>query len=669
MWRAYDGGTVEHIQQLRCHVPPVGKVPDIASGRPEQLVEVGVDGSNMPRRLQYFRHQFSLAEYNSARAVEMAKIEEDPYYVDPKLQGIRDREWKRRMNGYWFLIDGVPTYITGLHYFYLCYFHIEGTLPDYRDTDRRYFYFLQVCIEDPNCLGMLEVTKRRNGKTRRAACFLYERASRLKNHNAGIQSKTEGDARENVFKKALVTAWKMMPDFFRPVYDLSQGDSPKTSIRFYNTSRRSKKSDEPNALNSIIDYRSSDVYAYDGEKLHSLLVDECGKTEEVDVFERHNVTRLCLEVDGNFVGKAIYTTTVEELKVMKGRFASLWKTSDQGERNDNGRTISGLYRYFTPSDETMFFDDYGMPDKSAARKYIYNERSALEKAGQWDALAAFIRKHPLTIEEAFRTDVTESMFSAHLLNERMDVLQFHDNLTIRGNLRWKDGNRDSEVEFREEPNGRWEFSWLPEDASLLNRVRRSVGISAPDNNALFALGVDPYDHNYTKDKYKSKGAILVYGKPNPFEPDVSERFVCKYHARPSRVESFYEDVLLTCVFFGAEALVEDNKTGLVNYMEARGYHKFLAWMPNASKPGISATTQSHQAIAERWEDYIEKHHSRISYVDLVRELLTFDLANTRKFDLVMAGGYALLLAYSKQLRQEIAEKRNTGAVYFKPKNR
>ena len=55
--------------------------------------------------------------------------------------------------------------------------------------------------EDPDCMGMLEITKRRFGKTYRGGLFLYDYITRTRMTNGGIQSKTGADAKK-VFAKA-----------------------------------------------------------------------------------------------------------------------------------------------------------------------------------------------------------------------------------------------------------------------------------------------------------------------------------------------------------------------------------------------------------------------------------------------------------------------------------
>src|SRR4051812_4948292 len=136
----------------------------------------------------------------------------DPYYVDEYLEGIRRREWKRRLCGVWFWNynpikkETVLEYITGLNYFYITYWKFQGKHMDFRIADRDIFYVISYDMEDDKCLGPNEITKRKNGKTARLGCWAYERVSRMNYHHAGLQSKSDEDA-EDAFKKAVIHPW------------------------------------------------------------------------------------------------------------------------------------------------------------------------------------------------------------------------------------------------------------------------------------------------------------------------------------------------------------------------------------------------------------------------------------------------------------------------------
>ena len=95
-----------------------------------------------------------------------------PIYSDEQRDFII-QEWRRINDGYWFLNNGQVTYITGLHYFYLNYWTLEdGNNPDYRDVDRRYYFFQDYCEALPYCFGIVRIKKRREGATSQATAYL-----------------------------------------------------------------------------------------------------------------------------------------------------------------------------------------------------------------------------------------------------------------------------------------------------------------------------------------------------------------------------------------------------------------------------------------------------------------------------------------------------------------
>jgi len=270
---------------------------------------------------------------------------------------------------------------------------------DFRIPDRDLFYVVEYCMQDPLCLGLNELTKRKNGKTARVGCWLYERTSRMKNHHGGLQSKSDDDA-EKAFKKAVIHPWQKLPEFFRPRYDLMKGEEPN-ELKFYPTPRRGEKineedNDNEDPLESFIDYASSIESAYDGPELHSYVSDEAGKTKKpVSIKERQNVVRYCTEIDFKMNGKHWYTTTVEPEKGEEENyeFQEMTANSNPLERDENGMTGTGLYTYFLPAPKGMMFNLYGYPDEKKSLEFIENKIKDYEMKGDMRGLSSFKRKN------------------------------------------------------------------------------------------------------------------------------------------------------------------------------------------------------------------------------------------------------------------------------------
>ena len=593
---------------------------------------------------------------------EIAAQKSSPDYYNPELQEYRNQEWDRRLNGFWFYNNGHATYITGLHYFYLVHWKLDVGYPSFRATDKEFFYFLEYCIQDPNCLGMVEVTKRRQGKTMRAGAFLFELTSRSRNKNAGIQSKTYEDAKENVFAKGVVMPFKYLPDFFVPIYDTEKGMTPKGELRFFKTNKRGANDDifaEKIELESSITFKSADKFAYDGMKLHRYLGDEAGKTKNVDVYDRHQVLQFCLQQEEHIIGKALYTTTVEEMEDGGQSFKMLWDASNQNEKNKNGRTRSGLYQYFMPAYKTLFYDKFGQADEEKAKEFYLSERAALEMDPR--ALASFIRKNPFTIGEAFFSEAETCLYDAMALNRQMESISWiaEKDLYLRGEFVWEKAERDSRVVFNETSNGKFLVHKKLNiyDYAKFNQVEELGSKKVPKESNKYAIAVDPFDHSITTSKERSDGAAYVYRRYDAVD-EFSETFLVEYLNRPEKAEIFYEDMIKLCHFFGCEILSEDNKVGLIKYFEYRGYEKFLTKMPGSNKYGISATVKTHQQIAEVTESYITESVEKVIFMRLLQDWLEFDINKTTKFDAAMASGYTLIQANKSKFSERVEQKQH-----------
>ena len=657
MYRKHKRNREIEINGIKVNLQPSGVVWNVLTNEWEKR---DILARSAKAEYQYWERPLPPPDYELKRKKEILTQKTAPEYYNPELQDYRNQEWDRRLNGLWFMNNGKVTYLTGLHYFYLTHWKIDVGYPSFRMTDLYFFYFLEYCVQDPNCLGMIEVTKRRQGKTMRAGAFLFELTSRSKNKNAGIQSKTFDDARDNVFAKGIVMPFKYLIDFFVPIYDTEKGQTPKSELRFFKTNKRGASDfdfDKKIELESEITFKSADKFAYDGKKVHRYLADEAGKTKNVDVYERHQVVQFCLQEEENIIGKALYTTTVEEMEDGGASFKELWMASDQNKKNANGRTKSGLYQYFMPAYRTLFYNKYGEPDEEKAKQFYMAERDALRDDNR--ALASFIRKNPFTIEEAFFSEAESCIYDALAINRQKETITWIDKkeLYLYGDFVWENGVRDSKVIFVEKSNGKFKVHKKVNifDHSSYNQVQEYGTKKVPKNNTKYAIAVDPFDHSITTSNERSDGAAYAYRRFDAMD-ELSETFLVQYINRPDKAEIFYEDMIRLCHFFGCEILSEDNKVGLIKYFEYRGYERFLTRMPNSTKYGISATVKTHQQIAEETENYHLDNLHKVIFVELLDDWLHFNINKTTKFDAAMAAGYTLIAASNSKFAQKVEQK-------------
>ncbi len=653
MYNQIEGGSIVKIQGLNCSIPPLGKVWNIVT---KQLEDREIYQRSEIIEEQYWERIPIPIWYKDTikrwEAYDRKKKDDDIEFYDEQLEAFKAQEWDRRLNGFWFMNKGVATYITGMHYLFMQWWVIDIGYPKFRIIDLEYFYFLQYVIEDQNCYGMLEICKRRNGKTYRAGVFVYEYVTRTKRTQAGIQSKTGPDAKK-VFGKSIVGPFKKLPKFFRPEYDMSLGITPKTEIRFQQTNVRGKKAEdylEKDELESLIDFQSADVLAYDGQKVHRKFDDEFCKTVECNIYERHEVTRYCLVDDeGNIIGKVLYSSTVEKLKtdregVQEGA-KLLWDESNQLEIQENGQTKSGCYRFFIGAQRSRNIDVYGYPDEEKSLKQILANRQAVINNPQ--ALSARKRKEPLTIGDAFGIDADTCAFNADNIENRSDELlqnPVHKRRIIferqlDQSVKWRDWKAKSDPDFYWSITPEFELDVKEKKFIIEDKLRKPTRISYG------AISIDSYSNSQGGRKYGSKASAFI-GYRHLLKP------VAHLYGRPKEKDELHNQILLAAEFCGFKAFYEHTADDYYGYFKDRGRVGYLGKYPlglidpvaikKAGENGperyygtpitpFSLTRQLDNGIA-----YFEHHCHLIDFEEILEWAPKFDPYNRTECDIIVS---------------------------------
>lgn len=679
-----------HGVEMECWLPPVGYGRNSITG---EIEKTDIIKRSSKKSEQYWEREGLPSWWDKKRANEIneeetrwAKIEErekrkeyvtpeekEDEFIDPECEKIRQIHWGRRLRGVWFYNNGVPTYLTGLHWMLLECWKFQGKYFDFRIPNMEFFYFIDYCIEDPNCLGDIEITKRKEGKTARAGLIIYEYISRTDAKHGGVQSKSDPDAAE-VFQKAIINPWQKLPDFFRPTFDDIKGDNPEKELRFFNSSRKGRSGryrKREQALESFIDFKARGEMAYDGPELHRYVSDEAGKLKDVSILRRHNVVQFCSEVDGQFIGFHHYTTTVEEMENGGGEFQKLVRMSNRNELDPNGRTKSGLYVYFLAAYRTLYYDKHGFPDEEKAKEYYLNRRKALQNDPR--ELSSFIRKNPFTLNECFRIDGETCLYDPEKLNIQLEAISWRSNLTERGNLVWKNGERLTDVEWVKDKTGRFERC-IGYKIAEPNKIVCRNGNFYPNNNFMHAMGADPFKYDRTKDQRRSDCAAFGYKKfdalhkTDPF----NDAFIFKYCHRAASTAIQYEDCLKMAWILGCQILFESNIDGWKAYFKEHKCEGFLMKLPGEQDFGLYSDGRgtTHQMICDFTEAYINEHIEKVFFKSLIGDggdtgkgWLQFDVGNTTVFDEPMAAGYTLIAARQKTYRRPIDSGRDV-ADYF-----
>jgi len=688
--------------------PPIEEIPGNGYSPKGQYFTREV----MPERLKFLERKFKDLEAIYAELTENRdKYQEELAWI--KLQ------WYYRLHGKWVLINGVPTYLDGWHWFYLNYWHLDVGLPRYTYRDYLFFHFARYAYTDTLtfkkldvngvaiqnslgyydfidivnriCFGFIYAKYRREGATYKAGCINYEIISRTVEANGGIQSRDDKDAKK-VFMDKVVKPWKKLPFFFKPYYD--NPSSPKSSLNFDKIgSTKGGGAFVDTGLLSRLDYEVGSEGAYDSQKLHVHHDDETGKNKLNDVWKRHLITKECLSQKGGRLihGFSIKTSTVGEMTKGGGRmFKFMCKMSDWRHRNKNGQTVSGLYICFIPTYIGMENDKFGNPLIEKSREWILNERQGYLDKGDIAGWSEKVRQFPIIFRECFTSQATATGFNVYILEKRVGELNFKESETKSVNFEWSNGH-GSDVIMKETKGGRWQVS-AELDPRFTNKKVKDSGIINGKWEE-FWRPFDPYKFTASADAFKfntvegvrfsyGAGAVLlnlnqdIDPADKPSDQWETFKFVCTYKNRPPTSDEFSEDMLLQSIYYGAPCYPERDVPYVENYFIKHGYYGYLIFARDMltghfrATPGFNSRSQSKQELFNATRNYIELRGLQEKHLDLLNEWKDIPgIEYMTEYDLMTAAGGALMGMIFNTPSYNLKSSGNTrSAKVFQKKN-
>ena len=667
-------GEIIQIQDLVIALPK--KPKDVYSNTKNKWVRF-----DQPKELKRLKNIFDWRSY--------------PESSKEKWHDYIDEEFKRREEGFWFVNNGKPTWITGTHYMYLQWSKIDVGAPDFREANRLFYIFWEACKADKRCYGMCYLKNRRSGFSFMSSAETVNLATLASDSRYGILSKTGADAKK-MFTDKVVPISINYPFFFKPIQDGM--DRPKSELAYRVPASKftrkkiteNEKLEDIKGLDTTIDWKNTGDNSYDGEKLALLVHDESGKWERPDnILNNWRVTKTCLRLGSRIIGKCMMGSTSNALDKGGENFKKLYNSSDVTKRNRNGQTKSGLYSLFIPMEWNYegFIDEYGVPvftTPDVNRLAPDGELIDVGVIDNWqnevdglkedqDGLNEFYRQFPRTTEHAFRDETKGSIFNLVKLYEQIDYNEeMAQTLGVtQGNFQWTNGVKDTQVTFNPDPKGRFKVSWVP-PLNIQNKVVLKNGVKYPGNEHMGAFGCDSYDISGTVDGVGSKGALHGLTRFS-MEDAPANSFFLEYLSRPPTAEMFFEDVLMALVFYGMPILAENNKPRLLYYLRRRGYRGFSMNRPDkmwnklsvAEKEvgGIPNSSEDiKQAHAAAIEMYIQDHvgikqdgsHGDCYFNELLNDWAKFDINKRTKHDASISSGLAIM-ANNRHLYRPNAE--------------
>lgn len=627
-----------------------------------------------PRELSRIKTQFDWARRDSAFKSQWVDYIED--------------QFKRRDQGFWFINNSIPTYMTGSHYVYLQFTKTDVGKPDFREANRIFFIFWEACKADNRCFGLCYLKNRRSGFSFMASSEVINIGTSTRDASIGIMSKTGTDAKM-MFTGKVVPIINNYPFFFMPTRD--GNSSPVTELAFRVPSSKitrknmdKEEEEEIDGLDTTITWKNTADNSFDGQKLKLLIEDEAAKLEKpLSILNGWRVRKTCLRLGSRIIGKCMMGSTSNALDKGGENYKKLYYDSDVRKRNANGQTKSGLYSLFIEMGYNYegYIDEFGHavledpiePVASAqegewiTNGVITNWQNEVDSLkGDADALNEHYRQFPRTESHAFRDETKSSLFNLTKIYQQIDYNDgmIQDHVLTRGYFHWANGEKDTHVVWTPDKNGRFLVSWLPGPGVRNNYITKN-GNRYPGNEHIGAFGCDPYDISGATFG-GSNGSLHGQTKFN-MTGAPSNAFFLEYIARPQTAEIFFEEVLMACVFYGMPLLCENNKARLLYHFKNRGYRGFSMNRPDKHVSKLSFTEREIGGIPSSSEDIKQAHATAIeTYIErfvgydlegnyrqpdeigdmpfnkTLQDWAKFDINDRTKFDASISSGYAIM---------------------------
>lgn len=577
-------------------------------------------------------------------------------------------EVERCKRGIWIYINGVAVFLTKKYYFYLQHWVLEdGTRPEYRDCDRRYFLFLEHWENILWALGVVRGKKRREGASSQATSNLIWECIFYENSNCGLISKSRDDSRDT-FTDMIGFGYRQLPPFLKPK-QLNKEDSVTEYIFEQKPSNTGNFESETEIKRSKINYRAPVLNAYDRGRMSRLLLDEFGKLEkDVPASQLFAIIAKTLIKGVKRVGFVEMPSTVNKLTKGGSEFRKIWDYADLKIKNP---TVNRLVRYFCPAHDGYegFIGEFGESIigeptheqyqylvekwvkkdedgnviselseediKLGSKAYIQKRRIGLSG----DDLEEEIRMNPENEVELFMSANADCIFNVMNLDEQIEYLK--ENPVPKRNILYYRDLDTQKVKWRDATKNELNFCWQwVGDLDLRgedNKYYIDGNLRRPGRADVGVVGVDGISSEQGGKKYGSKASAWVYVKYDIHDPENTGLFTGHLYGRPKEMKELHEQILLCAEYNGFIVFWEFVADSYKPYFTDRGRLGYLAKFPlNAiapekrKKPNLErhfgfpttdfAISRGHDAMIA----YVLHHYKKIYWIELCEDLKMYN---------------------------------------------
>lgn len=645
------------------------KIPEKPSE--EFMLNYGVPKEDQMWMRDEIPDYFDKVEYN--KSGDLLLTDQQEIYAAEEVRKCKE--------GIWILINGYATYIPKKYYFYLKWWVLEdGTRPEYRDCDRRYFLFLEHWEAILWCLGIIRGKKRREGASSQATSNLIYECIFFKNSNCGLVSKSRDDSRDT-FTEMISFGYRQLPPFLKPK-QLNKEDSVSELVFAQKTSNI--KEGVASAIRNEEGHRSKVTYkapvlnVYDRARLSRVLLDEFGKLEkDVPASQLFAVISKTLIKGVKRLGFIEMPSTVNKMTKGGSEFKLLWENADLNKKTP---TINRLIRYFTPAYDGYegFIGKYGesivgeptheqyqyLVDKWVVKnednvtiselteedirlgaKIYITEKRREGKVG--DDLEEEIRMNPCNEVELFMSANADCIFNVMNLNEQIEYLK--ENPIPKRKIVYYRCPETQKAKWRDveknESGLHWEWVGDLDLKGEENKYYYDGRMRRPGRKDIGVIGVDGISSEQGGKKYGSKASVWAYIKYDIRDPENTGLFTGHLYGRPQAKSDLYTQTMLCAEYHGYIIYWEFVADDYYTYFKDRGKLGYLAVFPlNAidpvkrNKPTLErhygypttdfAIGKGHDAMIT----YVLFYYKKIYWIELCEDLKIYDQNKRTPFD-------------------------------------
>lgn len=575
------------------------------------------------------------------------------------------------INGLWIMINGEPTYLTGMHIEHLVFNKFKSGYFYYLDSQRERFYFRDLTNKTLTCDGRCWAKGRRVGITSEEIteairCLLSDFSN-----NVAFQSDTHPKAKSTLLDK-VIEAYVRRPIWMRESFYSSNGKMPRSSLELTDITITQVENEPLGGKARAFPTTSK---ALDGEEFMLDVMDEYSKWVDISPYETFEVNKKTIINPGKRGKMDVLSTTGDSKEAAKSvkDWHKLIADSNPANINSNGKTNSGLWHFFVSYIHSLELleilpaikDTYGKINREMAEEYIWNDVKKYPKDSKEYVYSLY--KQPMEMRHALLTPTGQGYFPKLRITHRLDELRNMPNDRkpyVRGAFE-EDQHGNVYFESNEEREARCDAEgirytpghWLvaihpyfsyENNIDTRNRFRKINGVYHPPINPEFGFGYDPirYKKQDTSSNRLSQAAIIVGQKFDYYGSGNAGRYAALYLDRPDDPSDANKECIKAAKYYGMsgmhERVIETVKTDFVDAnclpllqqnpkdglygmwidSQAKVVSNALDWMVTRFSP--PKTEEDFDQIAE------------MPFEDCLTDMDGFDLSNTTSSDVMMA---------------------------------